>query len=136
MMEAAVVIDNQHRPIYWHIPHNRSVGALPDSRTLWDILWVNRDIVLGVAHTHPGSGPLGPSQTDLTTFAAIDQALGRRLQWWIANADSLATCSYDTSAGRYETYDITSLTHHPRWCDFALYKLRHISGLVKEVSDG
>jgi len=84
-IEAGVLIDLDCEPIYWHLPKNRNTVALPDSRELWDVIWENRERVLGFAHSHPGSGTPGPSYEDLTTFAAIESALGRRLCWWITS---------------------------------------------------
>lgn len=82
--EAALVFDAWGRPIYWHVPDDRSSGALPDSRKLWEVLWDNRYELGGVAHTHPWDGETGPSGTDVTTFAAIEAGLGQRLIWPIA----------------------------------------------------
>lgn len=89
MIETGVVVSTYHEPIFWHEPGGRSSGALPDSRTLWDVLWqANRDGWLsGFAHTHPGGGMPGPSQEDLSSFVAIENAIGRPLNWWIVNAD-------------------------------------------------
>ena len=86
-IEAGVLVDLNGEPIYWHLPADRSGGALPDSRPLWDVIWENRDRLLGFAHSHPGSGAPGPSYEDVTTFAAIEAALGERLVWWITSAD-------------------------------------------------
>lgn len=81
MMETALVFDLDGNTIHWHEPAGRSKGSLPDSAALWDVLWGNRDRLGGVAHTHPWDGPSGPSQTDVTTFAAVEAALGARLVW-------------------------------------------------------
>lgn len=89
MREAGVVIDLEGRPIFWHVPAGRSAGALPDSRLLWDVLWENRERLLGFAHTHPGGGEPRPSGIDVSTFEAIEAALGKRLVWWIATSDEL-----------------------------------------------
>lgn len=86
--EAAVVlvdVDGIPTPVYWHLPHGRTAVEIPDDAALWDVLWQNRARLVGVAHTHPGSGTPAPSGTDLTTFAAIERALGRTLTWWIVN---------------------------------------------------
>jgi hypothetical protein len=80
-MEAGLVFDFHGGMIHWHVPPDRSAGALPDSSDLWKILWDNREILGGVAHTHPWSGAAHPSQTDVTTFAAIEAGLGERLVW-------------------------------------------------------
>jgi hypothetical protein len=94
MLETAVAVDRSGLPLYWHCPMGRSSAFLPDSRTLWDVMWTHRGSLLGVAHTHPGSGPTRPSWTDLTTFAAVEAALGKRLIWWIASETHLAAFSY------------------------------------------
>jgi len=91
MMEAGVVISLDGEPLYWHLPGNRTNVALPDSRSLWDIVWENREKIAGIAHSHPGAGVPGPSYEDVTTFSAIERALGRRLTWWITSADNAIT---------------------------------------------
>lgn len=80
--------------VYWHEPDGRTAGGIPDSWTLWDVLWENRDRLVGFAHSHPGSGVPGPSYTDMTTFLAIEKALGRKLVWWIISQDRVAVCSW------------------------------------------
>jgi hypothetical protein len=90
--EAGVVIDIHGEPLHWHLPANRSMGSLPDSRSLWDVLW-NAEmggVLAGFAHSHPGDGPPHPSHEDLTTFQAIEDGLGRALKWWITSATGLA----------------------------------------------
>jgi hypothetical protein len=72
------------------------MGALPDNRGLWDILWDNRAILGGVAHTHPWSGSAGPSSTDVTTFAAVEKGLGMRLVWPVV---TFSEVGYFTWAG-------------------------------------
>lgn len=81
MIEAGLVFDKHGCLIHWHLPEGRTGGSLPDSRTLWDVLWTNRDLLGGVAHTHPWNGSAGPSSTDVTTFAAVEKGLGQRLVW-------------------------------------------------------
>jgi hypothetical protein len=86
MIEAGVVVTGGG-PIFWHLPNGRTGGSLPDSRRLWDVLWdLRREEFLGFAHSHPGSGVPGPSWTDITTFAAVELGLGRRLTWWITSS--------------------------------------------------
>ncbi|MEQ1501228.1 MAG: Mov34/MPN/PAD-1 family protein [Myxococcota bacterium] len=89
-IEVAVVLDRDHQVLFWHRPPDATSVALPDSRTLWDVLWAERERLGGVAHSHPGSGEPWPSREDLTTFAACEAGLGRRLGWWIATADRVA----------------------------------------------
>ena len=80
-METGLVFDITGGLMYWHVPPDRSKGALPDSRVLWDVLWDNREILGGVAHTHPWICPANPSSVDVTTFAAVEKGLGKRLVW-------------------------------------------------------
>jgi hypothetical protein len=80
-METGLVFNKWGAPIFWHLPPDRSSCALPDSRPLWDVLWDNRAVLGGVAHTHPWSGEANPSGIDVTTFAAVEAGLGERLVW-------------------------------------------------------
>lgn len=90
MMEAGVAIDHEGQAFYWHLPLERTAGSLPDSRDLWwDCFWGQRAKLAGFAHSHPGSGTPGPSYEDVTTFAAVEAALGRRLDWWITSSDTM-----------------------------------------------
>lgn len=89
-IETGVLINKYGEPIHWHLPPGRNVGYLPDSRDLWEVIWENRDNLLGFAHSHPGSGETGPSWEDITTFSAVERALGCRLTWWITSFDQLA----------------------------------------------
>lgn len=93
-MEVGVVVGLDGTALHWHLPPGRSGGALPDSRALWDVLWERRAELLGVAHSHPHRGWPAPSWTDVTTFAAIEAALGRRLRWWISSEDRLIVLSW------------------------------------------
>lgn len=133
-MEAGVVIA-RGRPIFWHLPHGRTMGSLPDSRDLWGVLWEHRHELDGFAHSHPGSGFPGPSGTDLSTFLAIEAALGRRLKWWITSSTNTIILKWDGLAGT--TYKpenprisglvyVTDFLHEseePEW----IYKLREHS---------
>ncbi len=127
MMEAGVLIDLDGHPIYWHTPNDRSGGALPDSRSLWDVIWENRDRISGFAHTHSGYGRPGPSQTDITTFAAIEAALGKRLHWWISSGDQVVRIDwieYPDEKGGYQLFQTGMRPPKPAW----LAELRRISG--------
>ena len=88
-MEIAVVIDIDNNPICWHEPAGSTAASIPDSRDLWSVLQDRCEVIEGVAHSHPGSGPTAPSGTDVTTFSAIERGLGRRFQWWITTTDQL-----------------------------------------------
>lgn len=130
MMEAALVIGWMGRVLYKHAPPDRSVGSLPDSRDLWDVIWENREHLAGVAHSHPGSGDTGPSHTDLTTFAAVEAALGKRLAWWITTSDRVALVWWD---GPNRLDYVQKSVDDPQW----ISELRSISGYQqKEKSHG
>lgn len=107
MREAGCVVSKDNEVLFWHLPLDRSGGALPDSRTLWDVLWEahQRGHLLGFAHSHPGSGLPQASYEDISTFIAIERALGCKLVWWIASADRFV--QYDshmkvTESGRLD----------------------------------
>lgn len=89
MYECCVVLGFHCRPVHWHCPRSSSV-YIPDDSNLWQVIWENRQELIGVAHSHPGCGSSSPSQEDLTTFAAIEAGIGRRLLWWIVTEDSAA----------------------------------------------
>lgn len=118
-MEAGVVVGFDGAPLYWHLPPNRTAGSIPDSRALWEVFWNNRHQVFGFAHSHPGSGMPGPSWEDITTFAGVEIALGRRLTWWIISSDQLVTILW-TGPGKYD-YSTFPLAipgnHRPLWLD-------------------
>ena len=90
MIETGVLLNAAtDEVILWHLPPGRTSGSIPDSRTLWENLWANRHLPLGFAHSHPGEGPPGPSNEDVTTFQAIEQALGKRMVWWIMSKTAM-----------------------------------------------
>jgi len=101
MLEAAVLVDLSLEPMLWHSPPGRSSVYIPDSTDLWEAIWQNRDNVSGVAHSHPGSGTPSPSYEDLTTFAAVEAALGRRLAWWIISSTHMIFLAW-TGPGRLD----------------------------------
>lgn len=117
MIETGVLIGRDGTPIFWHLPPGRSSGNLPDSRELWDVIWENRATLYGFAHSHPGNNRPAPSWEDITTFAAIESALGRRLHWWITSSDVLVLVrwvgpgahDYGVLGDRYEAPWLTEL---------------------------
>lgn len=113
MIEVGVVISGLGEPIFWHQPAGRTGGSIPDTRELWDVLWEARDTVKGFAHSHPGGGVPGPSWTDVTTFAAIEAALGRRLDWWITSSERLVVLNWQ-GPGRH-TYRSEVILSEPDW---------------------
>ena len=112
MIEAGVVVTNAG-PVFWHLPSGRTGGSLPDSRQLWDVLWdLRREPSLGFAHSHPGSGVPGPSDIDVTTFAAVEMGLGRRMTWWITSADRIIRLDW-IGPGKFDYNPI--LVEEPDW---------------------
>lgn len=93
-VEHGAVIGPRDDVLFWHAPAGRSRLVLPDSRALWDVFWTHRATIVGFAHTHPGTGLPVPSTEDVTTFAAVDAALGRRLVWWISTEDALVRLGF------------------------------------------
>lgn len=94
MTETGVLVGFDGKALHWHLPPGRTTGSLPDSRDLWSLIWEDRGRIVGFAHTHPGYGRPGPSYEDVTTFAAVEAALGRRLLWWIVSGDEVVVVRY------------------------------------------
>ena len=131
MIETGAVINIHGEPIFWHEPGGRSGGALPDSRQLWDVLWQaqSHGWLAGFAHSHPGGGVPGPSREDVSSFVAIENALGRPLNWWITSADRtviVRRSTMDSVPGR-EIYASTQIVveNEPIWVP----ELRRRSGM-------
>jgi proteasome lid subunit RPN8/RPN11 len=112
-IEAGAVISINSEVIFWHLPAGRTAVSIPDTRMLWDVLWDNRKVLAGFAHSHPGYGVPVPSGTDITTFLAIEQALGRRLQWWITSEDRLINCM--RFGGTTPRYGSIVVSQEPHW---------------------
>lgn len=133
-IEAGVVVTKLG--CLWHLPPGRSGGYLPDSPDLWQQLWENRAILEGFAHSHPGKGraACSPSLEDITTFDAIERALGKSLRWWICSADCMV--EYRRSEGLLAAYIAVQnwepAADFPHYCEPAppiwLHILREISG--------
>jgi proteasome lid subunit RPN8/RPN11 len=119
MLEAGVILDLKGNPLHWHEPKHSSV-FIPDSRDLWQVFWENRDNLSGFAHSHPGSGRTSPSDTDRTTFKAVEAGLGKRLDWWITTSDTMILARYHSFVDDYLTVEVNM---QPDW----LIKLREIS---------
>ena len=112
MIEAGVLVVDG-KPVYWHVPEGRTGGSIPDSRKLWDMLWLHRKAdSLGFAHSHPSAGVPGPSRTDVTTFEAVERGLGLRLIWWITSSDHVILMSY---GGEKFSYPQITLEYEPSW---------------------
>jgi hypothetical protein len=122
VLETGLVVGLDGSAIFWHAPDGRTGVSLPDSRKLWEVIWKYRDITAGFAHSHPGSGTPGPSWEDLTTFAAVELGLGRRLRWWITSSDQMIECNW-SGPGKHD-YMIHMIDPEPDWAK----ELRNCSG--------
>ncbi len=141
MIETGVLIDIYGNVLAWHEPDGRSGGSLPDSPRLWDLIWRYHEakVLLGFAHSHPGTGPCMPSREDTTTFEAIENALGRSLHWWIVAADGGPIASFvictRTPIGVDENPMPLPIAQHNGWMVYQMlgsfpswvYELRHRS---------
>ena len=123
MREAAILINIWGCGIFQHHPENASVIAIPDNKTFWDFIWENREQVAGIAHSHPGNGETWYSKEDMTTFAAIEESLGKRLYWPIVTSDSLSTFGW-LGPNRYDYDLVKDHIDNNFWID----ELRRISG--------
>jgi hypothetical protein len=101
MREAALVFDSRGHTIAWHQPPESTSTLIPDSRELWDVLWKHRASLGGVAHLHPWDGPPEPSSTDVSTFRAIESALGRLLLWPIATLNEVSFLGWNPITQQY-----------------------------------
>jgi len=120
VVEVGAVIDLDGHPIFWQNPRDSS-GAIRDSSELWAVLWKNRFRISGHAHSHPGEFTK-PSYTDVTTFAAIEAGLGKRLDWWIATSRDLSR-NYWVGPDRLDYVHLVVVSFEPVW----LPKLRRLS---------
>lgn len=126
-IETGVVVGFNGEPIFWHLPEGRNAGYLPDSRALWEVLWKYRHTVYGFAHSHPGSGITGPSHEDVTTFAAVELGLGRRLVWWITSSDRLITLLWG-GPGKHDYSCLFGPLDDPPWLE-ELRRLSYTNGV-------
>lgn len=114
-IETAAVIGTGNTVIYMHEPPGRSAAYLPDSQSLWDIVWESRSSVVGIAHTHPGTGYPGPSRTDLSTFEAMEKGLGKHLKWWILSASHSILLEWNPGNPGYDITSFLFPDQEPGW---------------------
>mgnify|MGYP001817973532 CR=1 FL=1 len=138
MIEAAFVFDIDGNVIAWHLPPGRSGGSIPDSRDLWSVMWENREILGGVAHTHPWRGTPWPSGIDVTTFSACERGLGRRLVWPIITFDRIL-CFRWRKTKRDEPGSYMELPEsskdYPQLLEHDIERLRELSGKQTHEAD-
>jgi len=101
MIEIAMVFDKLGSAIFWLSPQGSHPGAIEDSTTLWERIWANRGSIGGVVHTHPWDGKPSPSHTDVTTWSALERALGVRLLWPIVSMDEVSYYVQNPLTGQY-----------------------------------
>jgi hypothetical protein len=132
VLESAVVIGNSNEALFWFLPADRSATHIPDSRLLWEYIWENREWIKGVAHSHPGSGIPVPSWEDLTTFSAMEKALGKELSWWIVTSDDWLEFRKDSKDDDYSYGALQPMEPSNREDPSWLSKLRQYSYCVGE----
>lgn len=124
MIEVAMVFDREGRALFWPAPQG-SAGSIPDSSLLWDRIWACRDVIGGIVHTHPWNGEVWPSATDLTTFRAIEQGLGKKLIWPIATFTEVKYYIWDDPDESYAT-DLPPFVSNEVWLQ-NIEELRRLS---------
>ena len=121
-IKAGVLLNADGIPFHWHAPEGRSAGGLPHSRNLWNKIWEHRGNLSGFAHSHPGEGTPQPSYTDLTTFYAIEVALGVRLYWWIVSSDDVSLVLWTGPGSSTTSFDrFVQPRNHFGWKISALF---------------
>jgi proteasome lid subunit RPN8/RPN11 len=100
-----------------------SATAMPDSTLRWQAIWRHREQLAVIAHTHP-TGVVAFSDEDLSTFAAIDAALGHALRYAVVTRQAVI---YREPGGHRATGG-----DEPSWVAL----LRQCSGLTEGGPDG
>jgi hypothetical protein len=95
-----------------------SPTALPDSRARWEAIWAHRARLVAIAHSHP-VGPTAFSAEDRSTMAALDDALGRRLLYFVVSPSAVITPT-------------ATISPEPWWAGL----LRLASGMRKDTDHG
>jgi hypothetical protein len=129
MVEMAMVFTRGGHPLFWLGPKGCTNGSVPDSSILWDRIWRDRHVIGGVAHTHPWLGITSPSHTDITTFAAIEAGLGKRLYWPIVtmtHVEFFQYSNYEGEPGEYERVLDVNFRDAEHWHD-VVRTLRQLS---------
>jgi len=126
MIETAMVFTRTGYPLFWLSPNGCTSSSVPDSEVMWDRIWRNRDCVGGVAHTHPWDGPSGASQTDVTTFAAIEAGLGKRLYWPIVTRTHVNYFAYHNEDHGYQLVQHVDFRDTNHWFE-VIKTLRQLS---------
>ena len=117
MIETAMVFARDGHPIFWLCPNGCTSGSVPDSSNMWHRIWDSRDVIGGVAHTHPWVGPTDASHTDVTTFAAIEAGLGKRLYWPIITMTHVSYFTWLDGVQRYRPVQHVDFRDTNHWFD-------------------
>lgn len=129
-MENGVILDLNRQPLIWHMPKGSTEVRIPDSRRHWEDLWENKHQISGTAHSHPGCGEPHPSWEDVTTFAAIEMGLGKRLEWWITSKDVVILATW-VGPGKYD-YQVRK----PEECGIETNVYRNWVTILRNISYG
>jgi hypothetical protein len=79
-------------------------------------MWEGRGNLGAIVHSHPGAGTPTPSHTDVTTFAACEAALGKRIKWGIMSKDQLAW--YEWTGPQEYDYHLSGLESFDKMSDW------------------
>jgi hypothetical protein len=114
MTETSLVFSDKGEVIQFHLPPGRTMGSIPDTRSLWTTMWKYRHCLGGVAHTHPWYGTASPSHTDVTTWRACEQGLGKLLLWPIVTFSEVRYFVFNRVTGNYceappPSFEVSSL---------------------------
>jgi hypothetical protein len=123
-MELAMVFDGRGRVLHWHEPPGCLTSWIPDTRSLWEVLIENVEILGGVAHIHPSKGMPSPSHEDITTFRANEDGLGRKLIWPIASLTHVGYFWRYPEADHYVDLKSPNMVQNPWWAE-NIEELRH-----------
>jgi len=135
MKESLVVFDEVGRVIHYHLPDNRTAGAIPDSRDLWKIMEKHVEVLGGTAHTHP-SGFNRPSHEDVTTWSATELGLAKRFLWVIATKEKTTFWRW-VGPGPYDYKGNHTPLPDMEWglIGEAVDRLKALSGMYDEEDD-
>jgi hypothetical protein len=124
--EVEFALSHDHDIIGWRAG---GMGGTADSRSWFDVLWNNRDRLLGMAHTHPDAGHkagVHPSSIDLNSWQSLEIGFGFRLLNYVVNRSSVCEVRLvqHVSTIKYETRLLTP-DDQPWWVS-----------LIRELSYG
>lgn len=104
--------------IVLHEEASTSPIALPDARSRWERIWELRDEIVELSHSHP-LGPLGFSDVDESTMAALESALGKKIVFSVVAPEATVRRDLDGKT--------SIVAVEPPWAA----RMRELSGMVR-----